>query len=709
MFLRKVFVIAMVLIAVSLSAGVINIPFSSEKVTFVDNIPNIAGFNKLQIPGTPILPAESKIIALPAGSEVISVNVEYGKAVNLGKREITIAPPSLPLSVGEGVRNEAIRKWKKNKVNFVSSSQPFPLHPISYSKMSNFRNIPFVKISYFPILFCRGELIFYPSCNVRIEYANNEGSMSIPDWVSRKASVYFSNWNDTKGYYKNYSRADSFDYVILSKDNLFGAFDSLVNWKNSIGFKVKLVSVDSVIAQYPGSQTPDKIRNFLIDKYIPWGIHYFLIGGNVDMIPMKMCYPDSEHMFDTPTDYYYAELTDDWDSDGDGFYGEYSQDSIGFVPEVIVGRFPYNDVDTLGMICQKTVNFERDTGNWKKRALLLGAFSNFANEDNTGWPDCDGAVLMETIKDSLLSGWTYTRMYEEAGLCPSVYPHEYALTRANVIAEWSSGEYSIVPWFGHGNSNGAYRKWWSWDDGDSIPESSEMDWASFMYITDTHSLDDTHPSIVFAASCDNAEGDTNLARAMIANGASGIIAATRYGWYTPGWDDPSDGDLASLNYYFYYYLVSQNEKVGDALFDSKVYYFNNLYFPDPWAGDPDWSPQQNLLDYTLFGDPSLVREGVGVQEQERNENVVLEFSVIPNLLYRQTEIKYALPFDGDLSISVYNVAGQKVCALHKGSEKAGLHRIQFNKGNLRNGVYFIRMKFEGNKITRVEKRKLILL
>jgi len=149
--------------------------------------------------------------------------------------------------------------------------------------------------------------------------------------------------------------------------------------------------------------------------------------------------------------------------------------------------------------------------------------------------------------------------------------------------------------------------------------------------------------------------------------------------------------------------------VGDALFDSKVYYFNYLYFPDPWAGDPDWTPQQNLLDYTLFGDPSLVREGVGVQEKKCNENMVFKFSVVPNLLSKQTEIRYSLPFDGELSISVYNVAGQKVLTLRSGSEKAGSHKIQFNKGNLRNGIYFIRMKLEGNEISRVEKRKLILL
>jgi len=700
------YVIIFLLVNFSLEAGVIDVPLSVGQLTSTSETLYLEGFNKLRIPGAPILPAKSYLFALPPGSKVLTVKVFPGKQKLLRSMKPDITPPSLPLSFDAKIIDEAISKWQRNKELLSTLTGTFPAKPVFYSKTSYFRNIPFIRIVYFPVLYENKQFYYYPSCNVKIYYeGKSTTNASVPEWTYKRASQFFSNWESVKHFYNVTLQADSFDYVILTKDTVFAAFDSLVNWKNSIGYHTKLVSVDSVIAQYPGSDTPDKIRNFLVDKYIPWGIHYLLIGGNIDLIPMKICYPDSEHNYDTPTDYYYAELTDDWDSDGDGYYGEYGQDSIGFLPEVIVGRFPFNDFNRLNSVVRKTINFEKDTGNWKENALLLGAFSNFENEDNTGWPSCDGAVLMETIKDSLLSGWTYTRMYEKEGLAPSQYQCEYPLTRNNVVSVWSDGQYSIVPWFGHGSAGGAYRKWWDNDDGDSIPEAGEMSWAPFMYITDAQSLDDMYPSIVFAASCDNAEGDSNIARELIGNGASGVIAATRYGWYTPGWSKPSDGDLASLNYYFYYYLVSQDEKLGDALFDDKVYYFNNLYFPDPWAGDPDWSPQQNLLDYTLFGDPSLVREGVGIKENGQATKLPsFKFLILPNVINSYGLIKFSLPFNGSVNITLYNIAGQRIRVVYKGYKQRGSYQVPFNNKHLSKGIYFVKMKFGG--VTK--KRKVIL-
>ncbi len=691
-----------------LSAEVMMVRLSARHLSFENNIPVITHFNKLQIPGMPILPAQSSIQALPSGSKIISVDVQYEPYKILENYDLAIAPPSLPLSLNRGLEQEALERWQRNRDFCESLTEPFPLQPIYYTKLSHFRNIPFVRIAYFPILYSGDKLLYYPSARIIIHFTREQTDYNIPQWAADNAVHFFSNWDDVKGYYNISAQEDSFDYVILTKDTLFGAFDSLAAWKNDIGFKTKLVSIDSVIAQYPGADIPDKIRNFLIEKYDTWSIHYLLIGGNVDLIPMKVCYPDPGHYFDTPTDYYFAELTDDWDSDGDGFYGEYDQDSIGFVPEVAVGRFPYNDSDTLRSIAIKTVNFEKDTESWKNRALLIGAFGNFENEDNTGWPSCDGAVLMEVMKDSLLDGWTYTRLYEEEGLLPSQYPHEYPLTEANVVAEWSAGSYVITNWSGHGNSEGSYRKYWLWDDGDSVPEYYEINWEPFIYITNPPLLDDAHPSIVFCASCSNAKGEENLARALMGNGASATVAATDLGWYTPGWDDPSDGNIMSLDYYFYYYLIRENQRVGDALFSAKVYYFNYLYFPDPWAGDPEWTPQQNMLGYTLFGDPSLVREGVTGIAEETHRNVVCELSFRPNPMRTRGYVRYSLTHASSVSLSLYNAIGQKMRTIYDGKRNAGIHELVFDKEDLPKGIYFLRITYEVHDGTITTQQKVVV-
>ncbi len=709
MVLRKIFVTIFLLMTTTVSGEVMTITLDAGPVHFKNNTPTIQGFDKLQIPGTPILPAKSVVLALPPGSEVVSVDVRSNPPVMLEHPGLQTAPPHLPLSRNKNVEDHVFERWQRNKAYLKSCNESFPENSVYHSKMSHFRNIPFIRVTYFPLLVKKHTLFHYSATHIAIHYIQHESDNKIADWVSEDAARFFANWNMVKDYYDIDTPEDSCSYVIITKDSLFTAFDSLVMWKNSIGFRTRLMSFDSIIATYQGADGADRMRNFLIDKYESWGIQYLLIGGNVDMIPMKVCFPDAAHNYDTPTDYYFAELTDDWDSDGDGFYGEYGEDSIGFVPEIIVGRFPYNDVNTLTSIVRKTIHFEIDTGDWKHRALLLGAFSNFENEDYSGWPDCDGAVLMEMMKDSLLAGWTYTRMYEGEGLCPSIYTHENTLTQEHVVTEWSTGTYAITNWSGHGNLFGAYRKYWLYDDGDSVPEYPEIVSEPFIDMISIQNLSDTHPSIVFAASCSNAEGDDNIARSLIGNGASGIVAATSYGWYTPGWDDPSDGDIMSLDYYFYYYLIAESERVGDALFDAKVYYFNYLYFPDPWAGDPDWSPQQNLLDYTLFGDPSLVREGVaGIEEHRVHAGKRCMLTFHPNPVHTRGYIEYSVPYDGTLSLVLFNCAGQKIKTFHAGTVKAGVCRIGVDTDNLSNGVYFIRMYHEREDNTVTETQKVVV-
>ena len=73
---------------------------------------------------------------------------------------------------------------------------------------------------------------------------------------------------------------------------------------------------------------------------------------------MRTCYPDPTNhapdgIHDIPTDYYYADLTGNWDYDGDGFYGERGQDTVDFTPEVIVGRIPTDGSSAVPQHCQQ--------------------------------------------------------------------------------------------------------------------------------------------------------------------------------------------------------------------------------------------------------------------------------------------------------------------------------------------------------------------
>ncbi len=584
------------------------------------------GFGNLLVPGKPMLPAKTFMIAIPPGAKVLSVTTNSPASTLIpGQYNIKPAPAVLPSDDREEVIKESHAKWKNNYEVTYSSDEAYPGFTGIYQGTGGLRKYSFVRVAYFPFSYHpqSGRLMYSPFLTVSISYSpvstydQKYDELMSDTKADQRASQLFENFLQAKAWYPTIpgikSPKETYDYLIITTDALTNALSPLVEWKDSIGYSVNVVTTSWIQNNYPGVDLQQKIRNFLIDKYMVWGTEYLLLVGDNASIPMRRCYPNpSDHSsgseYSPPSDYYYADLTGSWDADGDGFYGEYGQDSVDFVPELSVGRIPFSDSASVFTICQKLVRFEKDVSSWKNNALLLGAMSNYANEDETGLPRTDGAVLMQEMISDMLVGWSYTTMYEKAGLDSSSYSCDYPLSWTNVVSNWSANDYGVVNWWAHGGYDAAWRKWWYGDDGNGIPESWEMNWEAFFQNSDATSLDDNHPAIIFSCSCDNAWPEkNNLAKTLLKNGSAGIVGATRISWYNENWEDESSGGNASMDYYFYYYLIHQREKVGDALFSARVYYLNHLF----WSlNDPDWTPQANMLDFCLYGDPSLVREWI---------------------------------------------------------------------------------------------------
>jgi len=198
---------------------------------------------------------------------------------------------------------------------------------------------------------------------------------------------------------------------------------------------------------------------------------------------MRKLFPDSTNHatsgsgddYNPPSDFYYAELTGNFDADGDGYFGEYGQDSTEFIPEIAVGRIPYDYSTIVFNVLTRMFDFEGNTDiNYKQNFIFMGAISNYANEDNNGYSRTDGGALGEDLLQNVLGGWNYYRMNEQSGIHPSTYTCEAALNKTNVTNIWNSNSFGLATWWAHGSATGAFRKYWSSDDGDSIPESGEM-------------------------------------------------------------------------------------------------------------------------------------------------------------------------------------------------------------------------------------------
>lgn len=409
-----------------------------------------------------------------------------------------------------------------------------------------------------------------------------------------------------------------YNYVIITIDDLQNAVNKFKQWKESMGYNVKIVTISWIESNYNGKDIQEKIRNFLIDKYEQWGIDYVLIVGSRDKIPMRDCYPDpfnhKDHGTDhiISTDYYYADLNGNWDADKDGYYGEYLQDKPDFYPEVYVGRIPSDDAEKVESICQHIINFEKSNETWKKSVLLLAPvlfYENYTNQWGK-WHRSDGATLMEECWNDIFkpNGFTAIKMYEKEGIRPSTYACDYKLNHSNVLAEWK--KHGIINLVGHSSFLSVYRCVWASDDGDKIPEDNELKFYLFIGHVDAPKLSMDKPPIVFSGGCDQLYRSRNMGRIFMEDGAAcAFIGATGMSWYnvSRAWNSEKDGGGLSIDYYFFHYLINENQKIGNALYNAKVYYYNHFGFPITFI---EWSDRVlrfyvNLYAFNLYGDPSL--------------------------------------------------------------------------------------------------------
>lgn len=419
--------------------------------------------------------------------------------------------------------------------------------------------------------------------------------------------------------------ATTADYVIITTSTIQSTSTKLndfVTAKGNAGFTVEVVTESSYDSGLTCDQRANNIRSWLASNYASKGIEYVLLIGNPHptsfdtdtSVPMKMCYPRSSQASykESPTDFFYADLTGNWNIDGDSYYGEYGdplapqgeQDfasgGVDRAAEVFVGRLPfYGNYTDLDSILQKTINYEADTGDiaWRGNCLFAAGFQ----DDGL---ICDGAELMEDMWNdyiSSLTGYTRYTLYQQGSRysgCDSIYPsdnelrgNEYGTDINHLKYHWvNTNDYGIVVWWAHGADT------WSQVGTNNYPDGTLLSY------TDSPGLDNNHPSIHIPVSCNNGypENSNNLSYSLLKNGAICSFGPSRVTWFMPTTYFPQIGivvgDNASYPYYALKEVLTNGRTIGEALFFCKDE-FN--------MGWDSGSSFMNCTGFNLYGDPSL--------------------------------------------------------------------------------------------------------
>ena len=123
-----------------------------------------------------------------------------------------------------------------------------------------------------------------------------------------------------------------------------------------------------------------------------------------------------------------------------------------------------------------------------------------------------------------------------------------------------------------------------------------------------------------------------------------------------------------------------------------------------WFGEKtQWATPWAIMD------PNVL---VGVDD-DINSNIPSSIEIYgnyPNPFNPSTNLKYSIPTDGNVTIAVYNIIGQKVSE-YLMLETAGSHEFSFNAEGLSSGVYFYKVQLKTNNGKSFESKagKMILM
>jgi hypothetical protein len=589
---------------------------------------SMEGFTLDRTPARPALPERSVAVALHPHADLTTLRLEVRSGptdVLSGRRELAPNPPRILHFRGRTSLSWAgagtVLAGRDLDVYGNDRGAIYPRAVVGRGRVTDRRGLRVLKLRYTPLRYRHGtrERLLDRHTEVTVRYRLSRSASAFqPDpqltpFLDRVVNpVQAHRWHRS-------SLADSTaspGYAVVIPEKLRKASKRLADFikhKQALGMTVTVVTEKELASIKVGPEGGDaeRVRSWLQANYIKLSLRYVLLVGNPDPsragVPMKLTHAMVKHHkypMTPPSDYYYADLTGNWDLDGDGKVGEYPEDlgdgGVDFTPEVYVGRIPVYDNNAAGLdhILEKTIRYATEAGDraWRRRVLQPAAMIFYKG---TSYYRMDGADMAEAIFDQVIKerGLTRFRLYEEDGVDPSKIKGEAPLTRENVIDEWKRG-YGLVTWFGHGSPSGVFRSVWESDDnGDGEASNQELRSPAFFSYDDIVELDDTKPSFVFHGSCSNGrpERPDNIGYGLLRHGAVGTVSSSREALVV----FETGEEVASANVFGVERDFTRNlldaKPAGEALYGALEKVSDKL-------GMISWLTKMQL---NLYGDPSI--------------------------------------------------------------------------------------------------------
>jgi hypothetical protein len=232
--------------------------------------------------------------------------------------------------------------------------------------------------------------------------------------------------------------------LIITHPQLASYQGAFIDWKRSIGFDVYTVNKSEA------GNSIQEIKAYIANHYQQYKCDYLMLWG------------DQNGNFAIPTNFYPSpEYASENDAD-DQYY--VTLDGNDYFPEMLVGRFSFNDVSQFLTIIGKTIYYEKPpfTSNtaWMKRSLVVAG--NYA----------EGGLRPTT--PVYMSRWLRNKMldYGYTQVDSVFFPPSYPGTQ-NIVSSINQGV-QFISYRGWGDANGWHYPYFHISDLDSTILSSRM-------------------------------------------------------------------------------------------------------------------------------------------------------------------------------------------------------------------------------------------
>jgi hypothetical protein len=457
----------------------------------------------LAIPGEPLTPYKAARILLPEGTEAKNIKVNTGTPVVQEGFDIPWGQPpctfsDIPVMVD---RNEDI----------YTSDNLYPQEVFQVIGVEYCKGFAILELHLFPIQYKpkSGTVIFYPEMTVEVQFGKGMKNERYRGLASDKEDVRGMVDNpEVLGTYEDRpAPLSTEEYIIITNDTMQSKFQTLANWKARFANGATVYTVSWIVSNHSGVDDPDRIRNFIKDKYDHNGTKYVLLGGDVSAVPYRGFYVSIGGYTDSDmlADMYFGHLDGTHNADGDSHYGE-TNDGVDFGAEVAVGRAPCQTVTEADDFVKKVIAYEK--ADKPKRVLLHQSRIQTGNIP-------DSRCLAYGCDDYIPGDYTIDYLFEEDG----------PVTKSAWISHWAENPVAVAH-IGHGNTTVYYINY-------------EIGGTVSWYNTDIPSMTNTFWPWTTSVACITGQIEANdcLAEAYVMDSNNGAIAAIyndNYGWFNTG-------------------------------------------------------------------------------------------------------------------------------------------------------------------------------